>query len=263
MIAGGSIRRFDTLVILISLAGVALLAWWYLYTMAVDMASMAEMPDMPTMAISDWDRRYALMMFLMWSIMMVGMMLPSVTPAVLIYHAVAKKAKKDGNAITPTWVFTAGYLLTWILFSVLATAAQWGLDQAALLSPTLIATSDTLGAAVLISAGIYQWTPVKNACLRHCRSPAEFISSHWRTGNFGALTLGARHGLYCTGCCWILMGLLFLGGVMNLWWIALITVFVLAEKIMPYGSLGGKIVGLLMISAGATLIIHPELLHLR
>ena len=144
MIAGGSIRRFDTLVILIPLVGIALLAWWYLYTMAADMASMAAMPDMPTMAISDWDRRYALMMFLMWSVMMVGMMLPSVTLAVLIYHAVAKKAKKDGNTITPTWVFTAGYLLIWILFSVVATTDQRGLDQAALLSPALIAYLELL-----------------------------------------------------------------------------------------------------------------------
>ncbi len=251
MLIGGSIRRFDTLVILASLSGVTLLAWWYLFAMAADMGAMAAMPNM---AIPVWDSSYALMMFTMWAVMMVGMMLPAVTPAVLIYQSITKKASREGQTVTPTGVFTAGYLLIWMLFSAVATAAQWGLDKAALLSPMLVSTSSTLGATLLIGAGIYQFLPIKNACLKQCRSPMEFLSAHWRTGTKGAFCLGAHHGLYCLGCCWMLMALLFFGGVMNLFWIALITIFVLVEKILPYGDSGGKVIGFLMIAGGGSLL---------
>jgi predicted metal-binding membrane protein len=257
MIIGGKLRRFDSFGITACLFAIVLLAWLYLYDMAADMDAM--LVAMPNMVVQPWDVSYALMMFLMWSIMMVGMMLPSVTPAVLIYQGIARKAAREGSAITPTWVFTTGYLLVWILFSVIATAGQWALDSAALLSPMMITTSSTLGAILLISAGVYQWLPIKNACLRHCRSPIEFISTHWSTGNQGALMMGAQHGLYCLGCCWVLMSLLFLGGVMNLVWIAVITLFVLIEKLLPYGDVGGKIVGLAMVIVGVAAIFVPGL----
>ena len=126
------------------------------------------------------------------------------------------------------------------------------------MSPAMVTTSSTLGAALLISAGVYQWLPIKNACLRHCRSPIEFISTHWQAGKLGALTMGARHGLYCLGCCWVLMSLLFLGGVMNLLWIAVITLFVLVEKLLPYGDIGGKLIGLIMIVIGSAAIMLPD-----
>ena len=257
MIIGSSLRRFDSFGITACLFAVVLLAWLYLYDMVADMDAM--MVAMPNMVVQPWDASYALMMFLMWSVMMVGMMLPSVTPAVLIYKGIARKALREGSAITPTWVFTAGYLLMWVLFSLLATATQWALDSAALLSPMMTSTSATLGAALLIAAGLYQWLPVKNACLRHCRSPIEFISSHWQTGSRGALKMGAQNGLYCLGCCWVLMSLLFLGGVMNLLWIAVITLFVLIEKILPYGDIGGKIIGLAMVIVGCVAIFLPDL----
>lgn len=234
---------------------IVLLAWLYLFDMAADMEAMSV--AMPDMSVKPWDASYALMIFLMWSIMMVGMMLPSVTPAVLIYQGIVRKADREGKTIAATWIFTGGYLLMWILFSVLACAAQWALGSAALLSPMMVSTSGSLGAVLLIGAGIYQWLPIKNACLRHCRSPMEFISSHWRAGNNGALMMGARHGLYCLGCCWLLMSLLFLGGVMNLLWIALITVFVLVEKLLPYGDLGGKLVGLVMVVLGLLALAFP------
>jgi predicted metal-binding membrane protein len=253
MIIGSSLRRFDSFGITACLFAVVLLAWLYLYDMAADMDAMRL--AMPNMVAQPWDGSYALMMFLMWSVMMVGMMLPSVTPAVLIYQGIARKAAREGSAITPTWVFTAGYLLMWVLFSLIATGIQWALDRAALLSPMMVSTSATLGAALLIAAGVYQWLPIKNACLRHCRSPVEFISSHWQTGSKGALKMGAQHGLYCLGCCWVLMSLLFLGGVMNLLWIAAITLFVFIEKLLPYGDIGGKIVGLIMIVAGLAALV--------
>lgn len=234
---------------------IVLLAWLYLFDIAADMEAMSV--AMPDMSVKPWDASYALMIFLMWSIMMVGMMLPSVTPAVLIYQGIVRKAAREGKTIAPTWIFTGGYLLMWILFSVFACAAQWALDSTALLSPMMVSTSGPLGAVLLIGAGIYQWLPIKNVCLRHCRSPIEFISSHWQADNKGALMMGARHGLYCLGCCWLLMSLLFLGGVMNLLWIALITVFVLVEKLLPYGDLAGKSVGLVMVVLGLLALAFP------
>jgi predicted metal-binding membrane protein len=168
----------------------------------------------------------------------------------LVYAAVARKAAREGTVLAPTAVFVLGYVAMWTGFSAGATAAQWGLERAALLSPMLVTTSPTLGAALLIGAGIYQLTPFKNACLEHCRSPAYFISEHWRPGASGAFRMGLVHGAYCLGCCWILMGLLFFGGVMNLLWIAGITVFVLLEKVAPFGAWGGRVAGLAMIATG-------------
>ena len=144
----------------------------------------------------------------------------------------------------------------WTLFSVAATAAQWGLDQAALLSPMMVATSPALGASLLIAAGVYQMTPAKNACLRHCRSPMHFISEHWRHGVDGAFKMGLEHGAYCLGCFWALMGLLFFGGVMNLLWIAAITLFVLLEKVLPIGVGGGRAAGAAMVLFGLILLVR-------
>jgi predicted metal-binding membrane protein len=138
----------------------------------------------------------------------------------------------------------------WTVFGLAATIAQHALDQAALLSPTMVSRSASFGAALLISAGIYQLTPVKNACLRNCRTPAHFLSRYWRAGNLGAFRIGLRLGAYCVGCCWILMGLLFVGGVMNLLWIATIAVFVLLEKTVPFGDLGGRFAGAAMVLVG-------------
>ena len=235
--------RGDVLAVVFSLAGVTALAWAYLFHLAGTM--------MPAMAgIHPWDARYFLMMFLMWAVMMVGMMLPAVLPAVLIYQAVAKKAAGEGTAAAPAACFASGYLAMWILFSGLATILQWGLDRAALLSPAMVANSPALGVGLLMAAGAYQWLPVKNRCLTHCRSPAHFIAGHWRPGGLGAFYNGLSHGAYCLGCCWVLMGLLFVGGVMNLLWIAAITLFILVEKVLPWGDIGGRIMGLAMIAAG-------------
>jgi len=189
-------------------------------------------------------------MFTMWAIMMVGMMLPSATPTTLVYAAVARKADREGTPVAPAAIFVLGYLLMWTVFSLGATAAQWALEAAALLSPMMVSTSPALGGALLIGAGVYQLTPMKDACLEHCRSPAHFISAHWRPGSLGAFRMGIEHGAYCLGCCWILMGLLFVGGVMNLLWIAAITLYVLLEKVLPYGLGRGRFAGVAMIASG-------------
>jgi len=207
------------------------------------------------MEMRAWTAAHFAMMFAMWAIMMVGMMLPSAAPATLVFAAVARKAEREGTPVASSLVFVAGYLAMWTVFSLAATFAQWGLDAAALLSPMLVSSSPALGAALLIGAGLYQLTPMKDACLAHCRSPAHFIAEHWRAGPLGALRMGALHGAYCLGCCWLLMGLLFFGGVMNLLWIAAITLFVLIEKLVPYGRSGGRLAGLGMIAAGIGVLV--------
>lgn len=186
----------------------------------------------------------------MWAVMMVAMMVPTAVPMTLVYAAVARKAARQDNPVAPAFVFVAGYIAMWGVFSVAATAAQRGLDHVALLSPTMVSASPVLGAALLIGAGVYQLTPYKHACLEHCRAPAHFISQHWRNGRAGAFRMGLEHGAYCLGCCWILMGLLFVGGVMNLLWIAAIAAFILLEKTMPFAETGGRVVGAAMILVG-------------
>jgi predicted metal-binding membrane protein len=182
--------------------------------------------------------------------MMVGMMVPTAAPMTLVYAAVARKAARQGTPVAPTAAFVAGYVAAWTLYSVAATAAQWGLDRAALLSPMMVTTRPAVGALLLVAAGVYQLTPAKEACLRRCREPARFISEHWRAGAAGAFRMGAIHGAYCLGCCWVLMGLLFVGGVMNLLWVAAIALFVLAEKILPVRGGAARITGFAMIAAG-------------
>lgn len=229
-----------------ALLGVSALAWLYL----VAMAGMQGAGGLRPWTVAD-----AAMMFSMWAVMMVGMMLPSATPMTLVYAQVAAKARREGSVLPPTGLFVAGYLLAWTAFSAAATAAQWGLDRGALLSPMLVAGSPRLGAALLVAAGLYQLSPWKDVCLRHCRNPAWFFASHWRAGPLAALRLGWHHGLYCLGCCWLLMALLFVGGVMNLLWIAVIALFVLAEKVTPRGLGGGRVAGVGLIVAGLALAV--------
>jgi predicted metal-binding membrane protein len=211
---------------------------------------------MEATALRPWGITEFALTFLMWSVMMVGMMLPTAMPMTLIYMSVVRKAKEDGAVVAPTLVFIAGYLGVWGLFSVVATGAQWALESAALLSPMMVSTSPVLGAGLLVLAGAYQLTPAKHACLSHCHSPVHFIAHHWRPGTLGALRMGASHGLYCLGCCWALMLLLFVGGVMNLLWIAAIAFFVLAEKLLPYGRVPSWVAGAAMMGAGVVLAVR-------
>ena len=231
------------------LATITLLSWLYLTAIATDMPMSANVV-MSAMQTQTWDLHYFFMMYLMWAIMMIGMMLPSVTPTVLIYAAVSRKAKSQGNSATSTGTFVLGYIVMWLLFSLAATLAQWGLDQAALLSPMMKSNSNYLAACLLVIAGIYQYSPLKQQCLHHCRNPMLYISSHWQPGNIGALKMGISHGIYCLGCCWVLMLLLFVGGVMNLLWIAALTIFVLLEKVLPFGDIAGRALGVGMIISG-------------
>jgi predicted metal-binding membrane protein len=212
--------------------------------------SMA-MPKMQSWSLMDF-----VSMFLMWAVMMVAMMVPTAAPMILIFANVNRKRQEQEQPYVPTAVFLSGYLLVWTGFSVLATLAQWGLHEAALLSPMMVSTSPILGGILLLAAGIFQWTPLKYACLKHCRSPLSFLMTDWREGYRGALIMGLKHGSYCTGCCWFLMALLFVAGVMNLLWVATITAFVLVEKAVPRGDLVGRIAGVALCIAGLIMLVQ-------
>jgi predicted metal-binding membrane protein len=247
----GRLRR-DRWVILTGLAGVTTAAWLYL---ALDVQPMSAGMSEGSMAdamvhVQPWAAAELAPRLLMWAVMMVAMMVPTAVPMTLVYAAVARKAAREDHPVAPTFVFVAGYLAIWVLFSVAATAAQSGLDQLALLSRAMISAGPVLAGALLIGAGVYQLTPYKHACLAHCRAPAHFISHKWRGGFGGAFRMGLKLGAYCLGCCWILMGLLFVGGLMNLFWVAAIAAFILLEKTLPLAGIGARVAGITMIVVG-------------
>lgn len=200
--------------------------------------------------LAPWSMGTLAPLFLMWAEMMIAMMLPTAAPMILTFALVNRKRRAQERPYVPTAIFASGYLLAWTGFSALAAIAQWYLHGKALLSPLMVSSSPALAGGLLVAAGIFQWTPLKNACLIHCRSPLSFLMNDWREGSWGALAMGLKHGAYCTGCCWILMMLLFVAGVMNIFWIAVISVLVLAEKAAPNGFAVGKISGAALILWG-------------
>jgi predicted metal-binding membrane protein len=245
----GTLARRQRGAIVVGLAGVALLAWLELGRMAWSMQSA--MDAGVACELHPWSAADAALTFAMWAVMMVGMMLPSALPMSLLFASVSRKAAAQGRVVAPTFVFGAGYVAAWALFSAGATALQWQLERAALLSPMLSAASPRFGGALLALAGLYQLSPWKNACLDHCRAPAGFFAAHWRPGGWGAFRMGLSHGLYCLGCCGLLMGLLFVGGVMNLLWVAALTAFVLIEKLAPHGARVARLSGVALLAAAA------------
>jgi len=216
--------RHDRLIVAVGLVGAVALAWAYLAAGAgIDM-SMAGMPMEPM----PWSTFDAALMFTMWWVMMMAMMVPSAASMVLLFAAIKRKQAASVSPFVEAWIFLAGYLLIWAGFSLVAALAQWGLERVGLLSMTVASTSARFGGVILLAVGLYQLTPVKSACLRYCQSPVLFLSRHWRPGAAGALRMGLLHGGYCLGCCWFLMLLLFVAGVMNLVWIAGIALYVAA-----------------------------------
>ena len=201
-----------------------------------------------------WGATEVLLTWVMWAVMMVAMMTPSAAPMILMFATVNRRHRGQQGPVVPTTVFLLGYLLVWGGFSVVATLAQWGLHTAALLSPMMVSTSPMLGGLLLLAAGIFQWTPLKSTCLTQCRSPLGFLLTEWREGTWGALVMGFRHGMYCVGCCWVLMALLFVAGVMNLLWVAAIAALVLVEKVLPRGKLVGRVAGGVLLLAGLVLL---------
>ena len=241
-----AVLKRDRGIVLLGLLLVAVLAWIYVIREASSMKSMHAMDmnmhmdmnmdmgmDMAMPQMHNWRALDVVLVFTMWTVMMVAMMVPTAAPMILLFAAFNRKRREQQRPFVRTGVFLVGYLVVWIGFSIIAALAQWGLHHAALLSSMMVSTSPALGGSLLLAAGIFQWTPLKNTCLAHCRSPLDFFSSDWREGNYGALIMGLKHGAYCLGCCWVLMLLLFVTGVMNLIWIAAIAIFVLIEKVAP------------------------------
>jgi predicted metal-binding membrane protein len=252
----GALATRERGAILLALLGVTLIAWWYLLAISHDMSGIA-MSGMPGMAMpmaAPWTPAAFALTFAMWWVMMIGMMVPSAAPMALTFATLNRGKRARGQSFVPTSVFVLGYLIAWGAFSVAATLAQWALDRTALLSPMLAAASPVFGGILVILAGLYQFTPLKQACLRHCRSPFAFVLNHWRDGWTGALRMGMEHGGYCLGCCWVLMALLFVVGVMNLLWVAGIAVFVFAEKLLPGGVWIGRAGGCAMLGFGVFLL---------
>ena len=263
MIGMEGVLRRERAVISVGLAAVVALAWGYLWhgagmgMSALDMTSLTLFPHRQTDAMGSMDAAWAVVIT-MWWVMMIAMMTPSAAPLILLYGVVLRRHAAAGqSAYVPSWLLLAGYLTVWLAFSVVAATLQKALQPAGLISEMMLwSRSATLSAAVLAAAGLYQLSPLKRACLTQCRSPVRFLTEHWRPGRFGSFMLGVRHGAYCVGCCWVLMALLFVGGVMNLIWIAALTLLVLVEKLSPVGEKIGKVsAGLLIVWAVATLLV--------
>jgi len=253
-----SLPQRDRIAILSALVGVIMLAWAYVLYLRAKMPMMDVDVSGAIMPLHPWMPVDFVFVFLMWAVMMVGMMLPSAVPMTLLYAGMVRKAGRQSTPMAPTGAFVAGYLALWSMFSVAATVVQWGLHEAAMLSSMMVARSQVLGGALLMVAGVYQLTPWKAVCLDHCRAPAHFIAEHWRPGACGAFRLGLHHGAFCLGCCWALMGLLFVGGVMNVLWIAAITVFVFLEKVLPVGAWSarvGWVAGIGLIVSGVGVLV--------
>ena len=194
-------------------------------------------------------------LFLMWAGMMVAMMLPSAAPMILTFAAVSRNRRRQERSYVPVTIFVTGYVAIWTAFSLLAAFAQWLLHRQALLSPAMASRSAWLGGVLLLAAGVFQFTPLKHACLTQCRAPFDFIMTRWREGAGGAFRMGVEHGLFCTGCCWALMGLLFVAGVMNILWIAVLSLIVGLEKLLPRGLWLSSATGVILTAWGAWLIV--------
>ena len=241
-----------------ALAAVIVASWAYLW---LDAGIETEMRDTGgghmTAMPREWSLPYAVLIFVMWAVMMAAMMLPGAAPTVLLVAVLAPGRLASSTRIPATaMLFASGYLLAWGGFSLAAMFLQWHLDAAGLLSETMALGNVILASTVLIAAEVYQWTPLKDACLRHCRSPTEFLVRHWHPGTLGAVRTGVRHGLFCLGCCWMLTALLFVGGLMNLAWVGAIALFVLLEKTLPWGDWMGRLTGLLLVLWGATILVR-------
>ena len=253
-----AILKRDRWITIAGLAAITLLAWGYMVREARGMnltgACCCAGMEMSGPDTTPWDTTTLIPLFLMWTEMMVAMMLPSAAPMILAFAKVQRNRREQERPYTATGIFLLGYLAVWTGFSALAAIMQWVLHAKALLSPMMVSSSPWLGGALLLAAGIFQWTPLKKACLAGCCSPLNFLMTGWREGRRGAFAMGLRHGAFCLGCCWFLMLLLFVAGVMNIWWIAAISVLVLIEKLAPRGLWLGRMAGGLFAAWGVWLI---------
>ena len=256
--------RRDRAVVIAAILIIAAIAWAYTIYVAETGMGMAMGDGMSMgMAMADmrsWSAADFGLMFLMWAVMMVAMMAPSAAPMLLMFATLNRKRREQEAPYVSTGIFLAGYVIVWTAFAVAATLGNWGLHQASLLSSMMgEATSGYLGGALLLAAGVFQWSPLKSACLKQCRTPMGFLMTSWREGPRGALRMGLDHGAYCLGCCWALMLLLFVLGIMNLLWIAALAVFVLAEKVAPKAEWVSRATGVLLVAWGVWAVANAAM----
>jgi predicted metal-binding membrane protein len=261
-----AVLRRDRLIVASALVVIVALAWGYVFWLAADMdmggMNMSGSRMIPAgaglmaPASAPWSAVEFALVFLMWAVMMVGMMAPSAAPMILLYVRVSRQGHSSGKPFAATGWFAAGYFLAWAAFSLAATLVQWILEREAWLDARMASGNALLGAIVLLAAGIYQFTPLKSACLVQCQSPFRFLMSHggFRSTVFGCVQLGFLHGVYCVGCCWILMALLFVVGVMNVLWIAALALLVLVEKLTPWGRWVARVAGAVCMVAGVWML---------
>ena len=247
----------DRFIIVTGLVLISVLSWLYIIYLYREMVVM----DMNSLFFAmpmtqHWTSTDFALLFLMWLVMMIAMMTPSVSPLILIFALVNRKKKEQQSPFVHTGYLLAGYFLVWGGFSLLTTLLQWLLQQVSLLNPEMKTTSKILGSIILIAAGIFQFTALKKTCLSNCRNPIDFIHRNWKEGKGGAFRMGIESGTYCIGCCWVLMVLLFFSGIMNLLWIALIAAFVLIEKTFPYPKWISTAAGIALIAYGFVVLIH-------
>jgi predicted metal-binding membrane protein len=253
--------RRELLFIGAALCSIALLAWAYTIYEArrMNATGVCECMWMKISGpeLASWPTATLLPLFLMWAVMMIAMMLPSALPMILTFTVVTRNRQRLGRPYIPTSIFVLGYVTIWCAFSAVAALAQWWLHRHALLSASMVSSSAWLGGVLLLLAGIFQFTPLKQSCLTHCRGPLEFIMTRWREGSDGAFRMGLEHGAFCAGCCWALMALLFVAGVMNILWIAALTLLVCLEKMLPARAQVSFAVGLLLCGWGAFILFRP------
>lgn len=254
MSESAALFRRDRVIIGAGLLAVALLAWAYLLYEAhrMSVSGVCECLRMK-MAGPDgatWPAATLLPLFFMWCVMMVAMMLPSALPMVLTFAGVTRNRQRLGRPFVPTAIFVSGYIAIWCAFSAIAAASQWLLHRQALLSASMATTSAIFGGLLLVGAGAFQFTPWKRTCLTRCRGPLEFILARWHEGRGGAFRMGLEHGAFCAGCCWALMALLFVAGVMNILWVAALTALVCVEKLLPAGARTSLAIGVVLAGWG-------------
>ncbi len=250
------ILKRDRIIVITGLFIISILAWLYviyLYRQMEVMNMRALFFAMPM--TPKWNSTDFILMFLMWLVMMIAMMTPSVAPLILLFTKVNRQRKNQQSPFVNTSYLFTGYFMVWAGFSLLATLLQWILQQVSWLNPDMIITNKILGSIILIAAGVFQFTPLKQTCLDFCKSPLEFIYKHWKEGKKGAVKMGIQNGIYCVGCCWVLMVLLFVSGVMNILWVALIALFVLIEKVFARSKWISFSAGTLLITYGVLAIL--------
>ncbi|MEO2140900.1 MAG: DUF2182 domain-containing protein [bacterium] len=251
-----SLIKRDRMIVIAGVVAVVAIAWGYTIYVAQNNAEMGMSMSIDSGNVRSWTGVDFFLMFVMWAVMMVAMMVPSAAPMILLFATVNRRRQEQSRPFVATGVFLSGYLVIWSVFSLGATLGNWGLHQASLMTSMMGGSSSGyLGGTLLITAGVFQWSQLKYVCLTHCRSPLSFLMSDWKEGTGGAFKMGLLHGRYCLGCCWILMTLLFVLGVMNLVWIAALAAFVLAEKVIPGGEKASRTTGVLLVIWGAWVVL--------